>query len=96
MRTVAIEKETLPASTFKIINLLIALETKSIVDENEIVQLTESTDTVKYGYIPQIHHEMSVKETFNVSVGWVFIELAKKFRDLKKIIHLSFKHLINK
>lgn len=34
--TVGLEIETLPASTFKIINLLIALETNTIKDENEI------------------------------------------------------------
>ena len=70
--------ESLPASTFKIINLLIALETKTIKDENEIVKWIGKTDTVKYGYRPEIYHDMSVKEAFEVSAGWVFIELAKK------------------
>ena len=76
--TVGIETETLPASTFKIINLLIALETKTIKDENEIVKWVGSTDTVKYGYRPDIYHDMSVKEAFKLSAGWVFVELAKK------------------
>ena len=35
-------------------------------------------DTVKYGYRPEIYHDMTVKEAFEVSAGWVFIELAKK------------------
>src|SRR5690606_9378918 len=35
--TTEIERESLPASTFKIINLLIALETNAIADENEII-----------------------------------------------------------
>jgi beta-lactamase class D len=76
--TIGIKKETLPASTFKIINLLIALETKSIADENEIVRWIGNTDTVKYGYRPEIYHDMTVKEAFDVSAGWVFNELAKK------------------
>lgn len=76
--TVNTKKETLPASTFKIINLLIALETNTIKDENEVVQWVGSTDTVKYGYRPEIYHDMPVKEAFEVSAGWVFIELAKK------------------
>lgn len=76
--TTEVTKETLPASTFKIINLLIALETKTIKDENEIVKWVGSTDTVKYGYRPEIYHDMSVKEAFEVSAVWVFIELAKK------------------
>lgn len=70
--------KTLPASTFKIINLLIALETGVIKDENEIVKWVGKTDTVLYGYRPEIYKDMSVKEAFEVSAGWVFIELAKK------------------
>lgn len=70
--------ETLPASTFKIINLLIALETKIIKDENEIIKWTGKTDTIKYGFRPEIYRDMTVKEAFKVSAGWVFIELAKK------------------
>lgn len=76
--TVGIKMETLPASTFKIINLLIALETKTIKDEHEIIKWVGSTDTVKYGYRPEIYHDMSVKEAFELSAGWVFIELARK------------------
>lgn len=69
---------TLPASTFKIINLLIALETKTIKNENEMVKWVGSIDTVKYGYRPDTYHNMTVKEAFQVSAGWVFVELAKK------------------
>ncbi|KQS34292.1 penicillin-binding transpeptidase domain-containing protein [Dyadobacter sp. Leaf189] len=71
-------RETQPASTFKIINLLIALETGVIKDENEIVKWPGSTDTTLYGYRPEIYHDISVKEAFEVSAGWAFIELAKK------------------
>ena len=76
--TTNVNAEKLPASTFKIINLLIALETKTIRDENEIVKWIGKTDTLKYGYRPEIYHDMSVKEAFEVSAGWVFVELAKK------------------
>ncbi|MGU3376206.1 penicillin-binding transpeptidase domain-containing protein [Chryseobacterium sp. M5A1_1a] len=76
--TVGSKKETLPASTFKIINLLIALETKIIKDEHEVVKWPGKTDTVKYGFRPDIYHDMTVKEAFEVSAGWVFVELAKK------------------
>ena len=76
--TVATRKETLPASTFKIINLLIALETKTIASENDIVKWPGSTDTLKYDYRPNIYHDITVKEAFEVSAGWAFIELAKK------------------
>lgn len=67
--TIGTHKETLPASTFKIINLLIALETKTISNENEIVKWPGSTDTIKYDYRPNIYHDISVKEAFEVSAG---------------------------
>ncbi len=76
--TLGIRKETLPASTFKIINLLIALETKIIDSEKEVVKWIGSTDTTKYGYRPDIYHDMTVEEAFKLSAGWVFVELAKK------------------
>ncbi len=76
--TTDIYKTTLPASTFKIMNLLIALETGVIADENTVVRWVGSTDTVKYGYRPDIYHDMSVKKAFELSAGWVYVELAKK------------------
>ncbi|SDG14806.1 beta-lactamase class D [Dyadobacter soli] len=71
-------KLTQPASTFKVINLLIALETGTIADENAIVKWPGKTDTTLYGYRPEIYKDISVKEAFEVSAGWAFIELAKK------------------
>ena len=87
--TIEIKKETLPASTFKIINLLIALETITIKDENEIIKWVGKTDTIKYGYRPEIYHDMSAKEAFEVSAGWVFIELAKKIGKVEYKKYLS-------
>ncbi len=89
--TVDVNVQTLPASTFKIVNLLIALETKTISSENDIVKWVGAIDTVKYGYRPEIYHDMTVKEAFEVSAGWVFIELAKKIgkKNYKKYLELS-------
>ncbi|WP_353718834.1 penicillin-binding transpeptidase domain-containing protein [Dyadobacter sp. 676] len=70
--------ETQPASTFKIINLLVALETGVIKDENEVIKWPGSTDTTLYGYRPEIYKDITVKEAFEVSAGWAFIELAKR------------------
>ena len=70
--------ERVPASTFKIINMLIALETNTIKDENAVVKWSGLIDTIKYGYRPDIYRDISVKEAFQVSAGWAFIELAKK------------------
>jgi beta-lactamase class D len=69
---------TLPASTFKVINTLIALETGVVADEQEIIKWPGKTDTVKYGYRPDIYHDMSLKEAFKLSAGWVYVELAKR------------------
>lgn len=69
---------TLPASTFKVINTLIALETGVIADENEIIEWPGKTDTVKYGYRPDIYRDLSMKDAFRLSAGWAYVELAKK------------------
>ncbi|WP_119081034.1 penicillin-binding transpeptidase domain-containing protein [Chitinophaga alhagiae] len=69
---------SLPASTFKVVNLLIALETGVIKDEMEVVKWPGHTDTTLYGYRPSIYKDMTVKEAFEVSAGWVFMELSKK------------------
>ena len=63
--------ESLPASTFKIINLLIALESGVIKNENEVIKWPGTTDTTLYGYRPEIYKSMSVKKAFEVSAGWV-------------------------
>jgi beta-lactamase class D len=72
------QRATLPASTFKVVNLLIALETGVIRDENDTIKWVGHTDTTLYGYRPDIYRDMTVREAFQVSAGWVFIELAKK------------------
>lgn len=69
---------TLPASTFKIMNTLIALETTAVTDENEIFKWSGETDTVKYGFRPEIYHDMNLQEAFKLSAVWVYLELAKK------------------
>ncbi len=69
---------SLPASTFKIINLLIALETGVIKDEHAVIKWPGHTDTSLYGYRPEIYKNMTVRKAFEVSAGWVFIELSRK------------------
>ncbi|MEO1049688.1 MAG: penicillin-binding transpeptidase domain-containing protein [Bacteroidota bacterium] len=69
---------TLPASTFKIVNTLIALETGAIKDEHEIIPWIDHYDTAKYGHRPNIYHSMNMKEAFKLSAGWAYIELAKR------------------
>lgn len=68
----------LPASTFKIINTLIALEEGLIKSEDDVFRWPGYSDTLKYGYRPDICHDMTVREAFKVSVVWVYLEIAKK------------------
>jgi len=70
---------TLPASTFKILNTLIALETGAVEDENEIIPwIGDEYDTSRYGIRPETFHSMSMKEAFQLSAGWAYVELAKR------------------
>ena len=71
-------KEALPASTFKIINLLIALETGVVKDESEVIKWNGQIDTARYGYRPEIYRDMTVQEAFRESAVWVFLDMAKK------------------
>ncbi len=71
-------KATLPASTFKVINTLIALETEVVKDETEVVKWTGKTDTTNYGYRPEIYRDLTVKEAFEASAVWVYLDLAEK------------------
>ena len=88
-------KETLPASTFKIINSLIALETGIIKSENDVVKWVGEVDTVLYGYRPEIYRDMTVREAFKESAGWVYIELAKKIGRNRYLSYLNKCHYGN-
>lgn len=66
-------KRFLPASTFKIINTLIALEEKVIADENEIIKWDGSDKGVS-----EWNKDQNLKSAFASSCVWFYQELAKK------------------
>lgn len=80
---------TLPASTFKIVNTLIALDAKVVRDENEIIPWIDDYDTLKYGHRPNIYQDMSMKKAFILSAGWAYRELAKKIGKARYQQYLS-------
>jgi beta-lactamase class D len=72
--------ETRPASTFKIINALIALEEGIVKDEIEIMKFVgvENVDTAQYGNRIDIFKDMDLEEAFKKSAVWFNLEIAKK------------------
>jgi beta-lactamase class D len=66
----------LPASTFKIINTLIALQERVITDENEIIKW----DGVDKG-LAEWNRDQCLKTAFPVSCVWFYQELARRIGD---------------
>lgn len=67
------KKETLPASTFKIINSMIALETGAIKDENEVLKWDGKKREVEAW-----NGDTNMKNAFKNSTVWFYVELAKR------------------
>jgi beta-lactamase class D len=68
-----INKQFLPASTFKIINSLISLEAKAVADENEIIKW----DGVKR-FIENWNQDQNLKSAIKYSCVWFYQELARR------------------
>jgi beta-lactamase class D len=77
-----------PCSTFKILNSMIALESKVIKDENEIIKW----DGVVREY-PQWNQDHSMRSAISVSAVWFYQELARRIGKeemQKKLLELNF------
>lgn len=66
-------RETLPASTFKIINSLIALETGAVKDERVVLKW----DGVKR-FVPAWNADTDMKNAFQNSTVWFYVEMARR------------------
>ena len=77
-------KRYLPASTFKIINTLIALDEKAIKNEHEILKW----DGIVRAYKPW-NQNHTLESAFKVSCVWCFQKLARKIGDKKYLEHLN-------
>lgn len=82
-------KSTLPASTFKIVNSLIALETKAISDENETFKWDHADKKFFGKSMPLWNKDTNLKYAYKNSTIWFYVELAKKIGKKKYIKYLS-------
>lgn len=71
-------KASLPASTFKIINSLIALETNVIKDENQIIKWDGRERGFNGQLISKWNKDTDLKSAFKNSTVWFYVELAKR------------------
>ena len=71
---------TLPAATFKIINSLIALETKAVKDENQVLKWDHIPKTFLGTAMPQWNKDTDMKMAFENSTTWFYEELAKRIK----------------
>ena len=67
------EKRFIPASTFKILNSLIALDTGAVMDENETIPW----DGVDRGN-PEWNRDLNMREAIRVSAVWFYQEMARR------------------
>lgn len=72
------KRETLPASTFKILNSLIALEEKAVSDENETIPWDGIERSFFGAKMDNWNKETDLKTAFNNSTIWFYEEIAKK------------------
>ena len=68
------QKRFIPASTFKIFNSLVALETKAIADENTVI----SWDGVSNQSFPAWNQDQNMRTAFTRSVVWFYQDLARR------------------
>lgn len=70
-------RETLPASTFKIMNSLIILEEKAVNDENTIIQW-DGKERDFYGYkMASWNKDTNLRSAFKNSTIWFYVEMTK-------------------
>jgi beta-lactamase class D len=77
-------KGYIPASTFKIINTLIALEEKVIKDEHEIIKW----DGKVRSYTPW-NKDQTLQSAISVSCIWCYQKFAKEIKNKKYLTYLS-------
>ena len=77
------EKKSLPASTFKILNSLIALDQKAVSDESQIIKWDGTEKTFFGTKIESWNKDTDLRTAYKNSTVWFFVELAKKINRKK-------------
>ncbi len=72
------ETATLPASTFKIPNSLLALEFKAVQDENEILEWDGEQKLHLGNVVNSWNKDTDLKNAFKNSAIWFYVEVAKR------------------
>jgi len=72
------QKATLPASTFKIINSLIALEFGAVDNEKEVLKWDGKVRGFQGQPIEAWNQDTNLKEAYTNSTVWFFVEIAKR------------------
>lgn len=72
------QKATLPASTFKIINSLIALEHGAVANENELLKWDGKIHKFNGQPIDAWNKDTNLKEAYKNSTVWFYVEMAKR------------------
>ena len=84
------EEQFIPASTFKIFNSLVALETGVIKDEFEVFKW----DSVKRFY-DKWNQDLDMENAFKYSAVWFYQELARRIGEEKMQYYISKNHYGN-
>ena len=84
------EEQFIPASTFKIFNSLVGLETGTVTDEFEVFKW----DSVKRFY-DKWNQELDMANAFKYSAVWFYQELARRIGEEKMQYYISKNHYGN-
>jgi beta-lactamase class D len=71
-------KQSLPASTFKILHSLIALETKVLKDENEVIKWDGINKDFFGAKMDIWNKDTDLKTAYKNSTVWFYVEIAKR------------------
>jgi len=81
---------SLPASTFKIINTLIAFQEGVISSVDDTFRFdNREIDTLKYGYRPSTYKDATISTAFKKSIVWVYRDIAQQIDDSMYLEYLN-------